>query len=133
MIEAPLTEESEAAEGSEVETHTNSGRARWKAIYLSALLFKLLPGDQREGPKERLRVKVRELLRSGALSPADDCHHCLQPLSMDLPEPRVNQRKQAYTVFETWILTLPWTGRFPLLPLAEVPGRKLGQGTLQAI
>ena len=128
VIEAPFTQESEAASRSEVEIHADLGRVRWKAIYLSALVLKLLPGDQIEGHNERLRVRVRELLGSGVLSLAKDCYSCLQPLAMDVPEPRDDERKQVvYTVFETWI------GRFPLLPLTGMPGQKLRCETFQAI
>ena len=83
-IEVPFIQEFGAAGKSGTEIHTDLGRARWKAIYLSALLFKLLPGDQREGHKERLRARVQGLLESGGLSPADDYHHYLQPLVMEV-------------------------------------------------
>ena len=127
LIEAPVTQESEAAGRSKVEIHTDLGRARWKAIYLSALLFKLLPDDQREGRKERLRARVRELLGSGVLSPANDCRHCLRPLGMGVPESRADQRGQVYTVFKTWF------GGFPFLPLTKMPGPTLGWETLQGM
>ena len=126
-VEAPFAQEPEAAERSEVEIRTVLGRARWKAIYLSALLFKFLPDDQREGGKKQLRERVQELLKSGALPPAHDCRHCLRPLGMSAPEPRANQRGHVYTIFGEWIK------EFPLLPLMEVSSRKLGQETLREI
>ena len=111
MIETPFTQESEAVEGSEVEIHADLNRVRWKAIYLSALLFKLLPDDQTEEHEERLRESVQKLLKSGGLSPADDCCHFPR---MYVPESSAGQQEQGYTVFETWIRG------FPLLPLTKM-------------
>ena len=127
VIEAPFTEESEAAQRSEVEIHADLGRVRWKAIYISALLFKLLPGDQTEEHKERLGVRVRELLESRALSLAKDCYGCLEPLAMEVPQSGGDQQEQGYTVFEAWVQG------FPLLSLKEILGRKRGWGTLRGM
>ena len=134
MIEAPFTQESEAAERSEVESQADLGQARWKAVYLSALLLKLVPDDQTEEHKERLRVRVQELLESGELSPADDCRHFPQPLDMYTPESRADQQEQGYTVFETWIRG------FPFLPVTKMSlgwetllEMSLGWGTLQGM
>ena len=124
-IEDPFIREAEAVERSEVEIHADLGRARWKAIYLSALLPKLLPDDQTEEHSERLRVRVWELLDSGVLSLAEDCHNCLEPLAMDVPELRDDQQKEGYAVFEAWFK------EFPLLPLKEISGREPGREALR--
>ena len=93
-------------------------RARWKAIYLSALLFRFLPADEREGRLERLRTRVRELLEGGGLSFMRDYRRCLKPLDMDV-RPRADQRGQTNAVFEEWI------GGFPLFRLAGTASERL--------
>ena len=104
-------------------------RIRWKAIYLSALLFKFLPGDERENHIEGLWTRVQALLESGRLCFMGDCERCLEPLGTDVLELgtlAVDQQRQADTVFEVWI------GGFPLFQLmgavSEPPsGRKLSR------
>jgi len=104
-------------------------RARWKAIYLSALLFEFVPADGREKHIEGLRTRVRALLESGELSFMGDCELCLEPLGRDVLElgtSAADQQGQTNTVFEAWI------GGFPLFRLAgvvsELPlGRKHGR------
>ena len=90
-------------------------RARWKAIYLLALLFKFLPGAEREKHIGGLWTRVRALLGSGELSFMGDCWRCLEPLGMDVSKlgaPATDQQGQMGTVFEGWI------GGFPLFQLA---------------
>jgi len=107
------------AECSEANTGVDLDRARWKAIYLLALLFKFLPGDEREKHTEGLWTRVQVLLGSGELSFMGDYGLCLEPLDMDVSElgtPLADQQVQTNTVFEKWI------GGFPLLQLAGIEG-----------
>ena len=87
-------------------------RARWKAIYLLALLFKFLPDDKRGEHVEGLWTRVRTLLEGGELSFMGDYKCCLKPLGMDV-SPTGDQRRQTDTVFEAWM------GGFPLFQLDE--------------
>jgi len=89
-------------------------RVRWKAIYLSALLFKFVPEAEREKHVEGFRKRVRALLRSGELLVVSDYERCLEPLVMGELELRTpaEQRGRIYTAFEVWI------DDFPLFPLA---------------
>jgi len=106
---------------SEADIGVDLGREIWKAIYLSALLFRFLPDIKREERVERLRTRVRELLDNGGLMFMSDYRCCLKPLYMDV-SPTSDQRRQTDTVFEGWI------GGFPLFQLARtVSERLLGQ------
>jgi len=109
----PSVRDPEVAKSSEVDVGVDLDRARWKAIYLSALLFKFLPSDERENYIEGLRKRVRALLESGGLSFMGDCGRCLEPLDMDVSGLRTlaDDQGQADTVFEMWI------GGFPLFQL----------------
>jgi len=107
------------AKSSEAGVGVDLDRARWKAIYLSALLLKLLPGDKREKHGEGLWTRVRTLVGGGELSLMGDYGLCLEPLGTDVSElgtPPADQRGQINTVFEEWI------GGFPLLPVAGAEG-----------
>jgi len=84
-------------------------RVRWKAIYLSALLFKFVPEDERQGLVGRFRVKVQALLRSGGLPLIEDYKHCIGPLGMGVLE--LGTPAAEYAAFGDWI------GGFPLFPL----------------
>ena len=110
VIWNPPTRDSGVARSSEADIGVDIDRARWKAIYLLALLFKFLSGDEREGRIERFRTRVRELLESGGLWFMDDYKRCLNPLGMDV-SPTGDQRRRKDTVFEAWI------GGFPLFQL----------------
>ena len=95
---------------SEAGVDVDLDRARWKAIYLSVLLFKFLPGDEREKHVEGLWTRVRTLLRSEELSFMGDCGRCLEPLGIDMPELTVfatDHQGQINTVFEGWIDGFP--------------------------
>jgi len=103
------------AKSSEVGVGVDLDRARWKTIYLSALLLKFLPGHKKEKHVEGLWARVRTLLGGGELSLMGDYERCLEPLGKDASElgtPAADQQGQTNTVFEEWI------GGFPLLPLA---------------
>jgi len=111
----PPAGDSGAARSSKAESDVNLNRIRWKAVYLSTLLFKLLPGDKR-GRIEELQTRVRGLLRSGELFFMGDCGHFLKPLGMDASElgtPAADRAGQMDTVFGMWI------GEFPLFQSAE--------------
>jgi len=108
--------DSGAAPDSKTEVDPDFDRVRWKAVYLSGLLFRFVPEDQRQGLMEGLRDKVQTLLRSGELSLGDDYQSCVGPLGirmdgLGLGIP-VGKQGPAYTVFEDCI------DGFPLLPLA---------------
>ena len=112
-----------AAEGvvewSEAGIDVDLDRARWKTIYLLALLFKFLPGDEREKHTEGFWTRVRTLLGGGELSFMDDYELCLEPLDKavsELETPASDQQVQTNTIFGEWI------GGFPLLPLAGAEG-----------
>jgi len=98
------------AKSSEPGVSVDLDRARWKAIYLSVLLFKFLPGDEREKHVEGLWTRVRTLLRGGELSFMGDCGRCLEPLGIDMPELATladGHQGQINTVFEEWIDGFP--------------------------
>ena len=93
-------------------------RVRWKAIYLSALLFAFVPEDERQGLMEGFRAKAQALLRSGGLSLATDHERCIKPLAMeplDLSTPTEKRGlgsptqgwRPAYATFEAWIRDFP--------------------------
>ena len=97
------------------DTSADLDRVRWKAIYLSALLFKFMPDDWREKRVGGLRARVETLVDSGELSSVGDYEHCIEPLGLELPElktPAVDQQGPINTAFEVWI------DEFPLFPLA---------------
>jgi hypothetical protein len=103
------------AKDSEADIGVDLDRARWKAIYLSALLFKFLPDDGRGEYIEGLWTRVQVLVGNGELSFMDDYRSCLKPLGVDvsqLESPAANQQDEANTVFGKWI------SGFPLLQLA---------------
>jgi hypothetical protein len=107
--------DSGVARKSEVDISADLDRVRWKAIYLSALLFTFVPDDEREKCIEGLRERVRMLLESRELPVVSDYERCLEPLGMDVLElrtPATEQQGPITTAFEVWI------GEFPLFPLA---------------
>jgi len=112
VIWNPPARDPGVARSSEADIGVGIDRARWKAIYLLALLFRVLPGDAREGRIEGFRTRVRELLESGRLSFMGDYKCCLKPLDMDV-SPTGDQRRQTDTVFEAWM------GGFPLFQLDD--------------
>jgi len=119
VIGDPSVRDPGVAQSSEAGIGVDLDRARWKAIYLLTLLFKFLPGDERETHVEGLRTRVRTLLGGGELSLMGDYGLCLGPLGRNvsgLGTPAEDQQGQTNTVFEEWI------GGFPLLPLARAEG-----------
>jgi len=105
----------EVAQSSEAGVDVDLDRARWKAIYLLALLLKFIPDDKRGEHVEGLWTRVRTLLEGGELSFMGDYGLCLEPLGRDVSElgtPPADQQSQKSAVFEEWI------SGFPLLPLA---------------
>ena len=99
-IEDPVLGDSKA------EVSADLDRVRWKAIYLCGLLFKLLPPGEWEEPIERVRERVRTLLRSGELSVAGDYERCVEPLDVGGLELAV-QGRPTYTAFKAWIKGFP--------------------------
>ena len=102
--------------GSGVELSLDLDRVRWKAIYLSALLFVFVPEDEKEKLLEGFKTKVRALLRNRGLPLVTDYEHCLQRLDvgatdLELGTP-AERRGPVYKAFEGWI------DGFPLFPLA---------------
>jgi hypothetical protein len=105
---------------SEADIGADLDRARWKAIYLSALLFKFLPGDERGKYIEGLWTRVRTLLGSEGLSFMGDFGHCLEPLGVDVSELGIHAEEGVGSIFEDWIR------RFPLLQLeSRLPPRQV--------
>ena len=106
--------DSGATRSSGVEASIDLDRVRWKAIYLSALLFEFVPEDEKEKVLEGFKTKVRGLLRNGGLPLVTDYEHCLQRLDVGALELRTpaEQRGPVYKAFEGWI------DEFPLFPLA---------------
>ena len=117
VIRDPPARDPGVARSSEA-ANVDLDRARWKAIYLSALLLRFLPDDEREGHAEQLRTRVRELLKSGGLSFMCDYRRCLKPLDVDV-SPTADQRRQTNVIFEEWI------GEFPLFQLAGTVSERL--------
>ena len=117
-IGEPSVRDPGVARSSEAGVGVDLDRVRWKAIYLSALLFKFLPTGERGKHIEGLRRRVQALLESGDLSVMGDCGRCLEPLNMDVSglTPSTDQQGQTSTVFEVWI------GGFPLFQLAGKVG-----------
>ena len=114
-IGTPSVRDSGVIGRSEADISADPDRVRWKAIYLSALLFLFVPDNSgREEHAEGLRERVRALARSGGLPVVADYDHCLEPLMMYELEPGAptgEQPGQIFTAFEGWI------GEFPLFPL----------------
>ena len=113
-IKDPVVRDSGFTRDSKSEMNADLDRVRWKAVYLSGLLFKFLPPGEWEGPMEILREKVRTLSRSGGLLLAVDYERCIEPLEMDVLESRTPAERggPTYTAFEMWV------DDFPLFPLA---------------
>jgi len=111
----PSIRDSGMARGSEADTGVDLNRVRWKAIYLSALLFTFVPDDERERHIEGLRARVKGLVESGGLPVMGDVKWWLEPLiirELELRSPGTDQRRTISTAFEAWV------GGFPLFPLA---------------
>ena len=107
-------QDSVSKKNSEDETIIDTDRVRWKAIYLSSLLFKLLPPEEDGGPIENLREGVKTIVQNGQLLLAEDYKHCLKPLyggPVKLKSP-AERDGVPFTAFEAWI------NDFPLFPLA---------------
>ena len=101
------------SENPEVDINIDLNRVRWKAVYLTGLLFKFIPPGEKD-PIESLRERVRALLLRGGLPTVGDYERCLEPLGMDEAElvTIAQQQGPTYTAFEEWI------DGFPLFPLA---------------
>ena len=93
------------------EVSTDLDRVRWKAIYLSALLFTSVHKDKKKGLTEGFRMKARMFSQSRGLSLVGDRRHCLGPLGIGVLRWRALGRLWEYSVFESWI------NGFPLIPL----------------
>jgi len=98
-----ITSDSGVARNPGTEVNPELDRVRWKAIYLSALLFRFVPKDERQDLMGGFGAKVRALLGSGGLSLADDYERCIELLVMDALElsTPVGEWGPAYIVFET--------------------------------
>ena len=110
----PSVMDSGVDRGAEADIGADLDRVRWKAVYLSALLFTFVPDDERGKHIEGLRARVQALVESGELPIIGDCERCLGPLitqELELRSPAA-QRRPISTAFEAWI------GGFPLFPLA---------------
>jgi len=111
----PSVGDSGVAERTGADADADLDRVRWKAIYLSALVFPFVPDDaEREKHTEGLRERVLTLVGSGELPVVGDCEHCLEPLDMyelELRAPTAEHPRPIGTVFEAWI------DEFPLFPL----------------
>ena len=101
------------ARNSTVESSPVLDRVRWKAIYLSALLFAFMPEDEKGGLLEGFEARVRALLQDGGLPLVTDYDRCLQRLNVEVPESRTPENEgPVYKAFEGWV------NGFPLFPLA---------------
>ena len=116
-IEDPVFRDYGLAKDSKTEMSAGLGRVRWKAIYLSGLLFKLLPQGEGEEPFGIFRERVRTLLESGQLLPVDDYKHCIEPLDIDVDESKLyipaERQGREYTAFQMWVDDFPLL--FPLV------------------
>ena len=101
-------DESGVARNSGAEVDPDLNRVRWKAVYLSGLLYTFLPEDEKQGLIEGFREKVQALVRNEGLSLAGDYRRCVE---FELSAP-IGKQGPTYTAFEDWI------NGFPLLPLA---------------
>ena len=101
--------DSGVARNSRVEASPDLDRVRWKAIYLSALLFAFVPEDEKGKLLEGFKAKVRALLRNGGLPLVTDYERCIQRLDMGVLELRTpaEQRGPVYKAFERWIDEFP--------------------------
>ena len=98
---------------SDVEGSPDLDRVRWKAIYLSALLFTFVPEDEKGRLLKGFEAKVRATLQDGGLPLVTDHERRLQLLDVGVPEPRTpEQGGPVYKAFEGWV------NGFPLFPLA---------------
>ena len=99
---------------SAVESSPDLDRVRWKAIYLSALLFALVPEGEKGELLEGFKAKVRAMLQDGGLPLVTDYDRCLQRLNVKVPDSRTpaGQGGPVYKAFEGWV------NGFPLFPLA---------------
>ena len=105
--------DSGVARNSEVEASPDLDRVRWKAIYLSALLFAFVPEDEKGELLEGFKTKVRAQLQDGGLPLVTDHERCLQLLDVGVPESRTpKQGGPIYEAFEGWV------DEFPLYMLA---------------
>ena len=114
VIEDSVVRDSGIAKDPNPYVNADFDRMRWKAIYLSGLLFKFIPPGEWEEPMQKLREGVQALLRSGELPLAGDYECCVQPLDVGAPEPETLAERGGlvYTAFEGWV------DEFPLFPLA---------------
>ena len=103
--------DSTLAGGSDPDTSASLDRMKWKAIYLSGLLSKLLPPGEWEECSKGLRGRVWSMLQRGALPLVGDWERCIEPFDTEVPGLTTPDRP-IYDAFETWI------GKFPLFPLA---------------
>jgi len=120
------------AKSSEAGVGVDLDRTRWKAIYLSALLFKFLPGDEREKHVKGLWTRVWTLLESGELPFVGDYERCLEPLGMDvsgLGTLVTDQQGQTDTVFGVWIDGFPLF-QPPGAVIESPPGQECGRPSL---
>ena len=114
-IGEPSVRNSGAPRSSGSDVDADLERVRWKAIYLSALLLKFVPPDERERRAKELRQSVQTLARSGELPYVGDNMRCLGPLGMnglELHTPVAGQRRLITHAFDEWV------AGFPLFPLA---------------
>ena len=115
-IKDPAVADSSLIRDSKTDMSADLDRVRWKAIYLSGLLYKFLPPGEWEGPIGLLRERVRTLLESGELLLADDYQRCIEPLDMEVDVPQLRtpaeRRGLKFSAFEIWV------DEFPLFPLA---------------
>lgn len=109
----PIFRDSRLTRDSKAEISVDFDRVKWKAIYLCGLLFRFLPPGEWEAPIERVRERVRALLRSGELLLAGDYERCIEPLDIGMLElgTPASQGGPMYTAFEAWIKGFPF---FPL-------------------
>ena len=110
----PPLRDSGVARKSDADINAEFDRVRWKAIYLSALLFSFVPDDEKENHTERLWTRVQRLVVGGELPVVGDYAHCLESFEheLELRTPAAEQQRQIGTAFEVWI------DEFPLFPLA---------------
>ena len=103
-----------SAKDSEDEMNVGTNRVRWKAIYLSGLLVRFLPPDEREERIKEIRTSVETTVQKGELPLAKDYKRCLKPLyegQKKLQRP-AERKGKSFTAFEAWI------DDFPLFPSA---------------
>ena len=122
VIGDPSIRNSRVARRSETDTNFHLDRARWRAIYLSALLFGFLSDEERQEHVEELCARVRALVGSGGLSLVSDYERCLEAPVMrelELEIHATERRGPTSTAFEIWI------DKFPLFSLAGSFGMAL--------